>query len=129
MLIMGSKEFTTWLSEEVKQRGWTFRELGRRAGLSSGAISKVMTGTTDPTWEFCAKIAEAMEMSSVDAFRQAGLLPPIPEARRREFERITDILATLPEGPLYEEATAAIAAIAESARRRALEREAEEHDA
>ena len=128
MLIMGSKEFTTWLSEEVKQRGWTFRELGRRAGLSSGAISKVMTGTTDPTWEFCAKIAEAMEMSSVDAFRQAGLLPPIPEARRREFERITDILATLPEGPLYEEATAAIAAIAESARRRALEKEAEEPD-
>lgn len=129
MLIMGSKEFTTWLSEEVKQRGWTFRELGRRAGLSSGAISKVMTGTTDPTWEFCTKIAEAMEMSSVDVFRQAALLPPIPEARRREFERITDILATLPEGPLYEEATAAIAAIAESARRRALEREAEEHDA
>lgn len=129
MLIMGSKEFTTWLSEEVKQRGWTFRELGRRAGLSSGAISKVMTGATDSTWEFCAKIAEAMEMSSVDVFRQAGLLPPIPEARRREFERITDILATLPEGPLYEEATAAIAAIAESARRRALEREAEEHDA
>ena len=123
---MGSEEFTTWLREEVEGRGWTFRELGRRAGLSSGAISKVMTGTTEPTWEFCDKIARAMEMSAVDVFRQAGLLPPIPEAREREFERITDMLASLPDGPLYEETTAAIVAIVESARRRALEREAEE---
>jgi len=129
MLIMGSEEFTTWLREEVKHRGWTFRELGRRAGLSSGAISKVMTGTTDPTWEFCAKIAQAMDMSTVDVFRQAGLLPPIPETRQREFERITDILATLPEGPLYEETAAAITAIVESARRRALEREGEAPEA
>jgi len=126
---MGSEEFATWLKEEVKHRGWTFRELGRRAGLSSGAISKVMTGTTDPTWEFCDKIAQAMDMSAVDVFRQAGLLPPIPEARRREFERITDILASLPEGPLYEETAAAITAIVESARRRALEREAEAPEA
>jgi transcriptional regulator with XRE-family HTH domain len=129
MLTMGSKGFTKWLGEEVKKRGWTFRELRRRADLSSGAISKVMTGTTDPTWEFCAKIAEAMDISSVDIFRQAGLLPPIPEARRREFERITDILASLPQEPIYEETTAAIAAIVESARRRALEREAQEPDA
>jgi transcriptional regulator with XRE-family HTH domain len=128
MLIMGSEEFTKWLGHEVEHRGWTFRELGRRAGLSSGAISKVMTGITDPTWEFCAKVAEAMEMSSVDVFRQAGLLPPIPESRRREFERITDILSTLPEGPIYDETTAAIVAIVESARRRSLEREAEEPD-
>jgi transcriptional regulator with XRE-family HTH domain len=126
MLSMESKEFTDWLTKEVKQRGWSFRELGRRASLSSGAISKVTTGMIDPTWEFCAKIADALDVPTVDVFQRAGLLPKMPETRRREFERITDILAALPEGPIYEETTAAIAAIAESARRRALEREAEE---
>jgi transcriptional regulator with XRE-family HTH domain len=126
---MGNKEFTDWLDRQVQERGWTFRELGRRAELSSGAISKVMTGTVSPTWEFCAKIARALEMPEVEMFRQAALLPPLPEARRQEFERITDILATLPEGPIYEEATAAIMAIVESARRRSLEKEGEGEDA
>ena len=125
MLTMGNKEFTDWLDQEVQERGWTFRELGRRAELSSGAVSKVMTGVVNPTWEFCAKIARALEMPEVEVFRRAGLLPVLPEPRREEFERITEILATLPEGPIYEETTAAIVAIVESARRRSLEREAE----
>ena len=123
---MGNKEFADWLEQQVQERGWTFRELGRRAEMSSGAISKVMTGAVNPTWEFCAKIARALEMPEVEVFRRAGLLPPLPESRRGEVERIADILATLPEGPVYEETTAAIVAIVESARRRSLEREAEE---
>jgi transcriptional regulator with XRE-family HTH domain len=126
MLTMENEEFTDWLDQEVHARGWTFRELGRRADLSSGAISKVMTGAVNPTWEFCAKIARGLEMPEVEVFRRAGLLPPLAESRRQEFERITDILATLPEGPIYEETTAAIVAIVESARRRSLERKAEE---
>jgi transcriptional regulator with XRE-family HTH domain len=72
-------DITQWLVEEVNRRGWSFRELGRRAGLSSGAISKVITGISLPGWEFCRKVAWAFNVPAETLFRLAGLLPPEPE--------------------------------------------------
>ena len=58
----------------------------------------------------------------MDIQREAGYLPPAPSRSRvEEFERIAAILASLPDGPIRDEAVAAIEAIAESARRRALD--------
>ena len=72
-------DITQWLIEEVNKRGWSFRELGRRAGLSSGAISKVITGVSLPRWEFCRKVALAFNVPAEKVFRLAGLLPPEPK--------------------------------------------------
>ena len=75
-----SRTFQDWLDQEVARRGWTFRELGRRARLSSSAISKVMTDTHLPTWDFCLAISRALDTSPVSVFRRAGLLPEFGEA-------------------------------------------------
>lgn len=82
--------FVEWLIGEVESRGWSFRYLGRRAGLSSGAISKVVTGAALPGWEFCRKVAAALGVPPETVFRLAGLLPPEPEETTvaREVNRL-----------------------------------------
>ena len=76
MLTMTSTEFSEWLAEEVTTRGWSYRELARRAGLSSGAISQVVTQKNFPGIEFCQGIARAFQIPPERVFRQAGHLPP-----------------------------------------------------
>ena len=87
---------TQWLIEEVNKRGWSFRELGRRAGLSSGAISKVITGVSLPRWEFCRKVALAFNVPAEKVYRLAGLLPPEPEetTNMREINHLFSQLST-----------------------------------
>jgi transcriptional regulator with XRE-family HTH domain len=97
MLRMDSKEFTEWLNQEVEDRGWSYRELGRRANLSSGTISRVTTRQTLPTWDFCMSVSRALQMPAEDVFRQAGLLPLLPPAVEEEQEALR-ILRSLPAG-------------------------------
>lgn len=67
-----------WLSEELEQRGWSHRELARRAGLSQAAISTVIAGQRKAGWDFCASIARAFNEPPLRVFQLAGLLPPAP---------------------------------------------------
>lgn len=73
-------EFINWINDELAKRGWGYNELGRRAGLSSGGVSVVMTGRQNPGFEFCVKIAEALGEPPETVLRLAGLLPPLPAA-------------------------------------------------
>jgi transcriptional regulator with XRE-family HTH domain len=99
MLLMGSTEFTEWVNEEVEKRSWSFRELGRRAGLSSGAISKVMTGAALPGWELCKRIAIALDVPPEYVFSLAGLLAPKPE-ETASLRNLLHVAAQLPEDDL-----------------------------
>jgi transcriptional regulator with XRE-family HTH domain len=67
-----------WLTKQVEERGWTYNELGRRAGLSSGHISLVTTERQKPGYEFCVKIAQALQQPPEKVLRLAGLLPDLP---------------------------------------------------
>jgi transcriptional regulator with XRE-family HTH domain len=87
-------DITQWLVEEVNKRGWSFRELGRRAGLSSGAISKVITGVSLPGWEFCRRVARAFNVPPEKVFRLAGLLPPEPR-ETTNMREITHLFSQL----------------------------------
>jgi transcriptional regulator with XRE-family HTH domain len=85
-------KFPGWLVSELNERGWSQRELGRRANLSPTAISDTISGKTKPTWNFCASIAEALAMPPIEVFRIARLLPPLPPqtaAHRQLIEAIT----------------------------------------
>jgi transcriptional regulator with XRE-family HTH domain len=90
-----SHEFTEWLKQESEERGWSFREIARRGGLSSGAISNVMTGNALPGWELCVGVAQAFDVAPEVVFRKAGLLPPLPPAVEEEQEMV-GILRNLP---------------------------------
>ena len=88
---MGLDRFTDWLELEVKDRGWSFEELGRRAHVSSGHLSKIRTGAQLPTWEVSVRIAYALKMPPEVVFRKAGLLPPLPSTNDLSPEAQADI--------------------------------------
>ena len=73
-------DFVSWINDELAKRGWGYNELGRRAGLSSGGVSVVMSGRQNPGFEFCVKVAEAFGEPPETILRLAGLLPPLPAA-------------------------------------------------
>jgi transcriptional regulator with XRE-family HTH domain len=81
--------FTDWLAEELKVRAWSISELARRSEVSRSLISGVMNGL-EPSWEFCAAIAPALNMSPIEVFLRAGKLT------------IADVRRTLPSLPEQE---------------------------
>jgi transcriptional regulator with XRE-family HTH domain len=94
---MAHSELTEWLRQEAEERGWSFREMARRGGLSSGAISNVMTGNAPAGWDLCVGIARALEIPPEGVFRKAGLLPSLPPAVEEERE-VVGIVRSLPDG-------------------------------
>jgi transcriptional regulator with XRE-family HTH domain len=86
--------FTDWLNHELEHRGWSYNELGRRAGLSSGGVSVVMTERQNPGYEFCVKVAQALQELPENVLQLAGLLPPLPPevAEAREADRLLRLM-------------------------------------
>ena len=74
---MGRDELATWIRSEAKKRGWSFRELARRAGLSMGWVYAVVERQHDAGFRFCTKIADAFTVPPERVLRAAGLLPPV----------------------------------------------------
>lgn len=70
--------FIDWLDRELSERGWNDHQLAQRAGISHSVISKARRGVM-PRWEACAAIAGALNLPADLVFRQAGLLPLLPE--------------------------------------------------
>jgi transcriptional regulator with XRE-family HTH domain len=68
-------DLATWLKRELKLRGWSMREMARRAGVSHTAIINLVNGRTNPSAQFCLQIAEALQMPPEEIYRSAGLLP------------------------------------------------------
>ncbi len=68
-----------WLAKEIEYRGWSIRELARRADLSHTAISNVLSRQRRPGWDLCFALAYALKLPPEAMFRKARLLPPKPE--------------------------------------------------
>jgi len=83
------EEMVTWINAEVERRDWSYRELGRRSGISVGAISKVMTGSARPGLDFCVKVARAFGVPAHEVLELAGLIPP---QRITEEDRLDPLL-------------------------------------
>jgi len=95
--VRNTEAFVAWIEKELRERGWSLRELGRRGDLSSTSISNVLSGYRKPGYRLCRGIARALEMNPEDVFRRAGLLPPAPDADDPQlkaalflFEKLTD---------------------------------------
>ncbi len=57
-------EFSDWIRDEIKRRGWSQTALAERSGLSRSYISKMLTtGRQKPGMRFFAGIANAFEMT------------------------------------------------------------------
>lgn len=89
-------EFLQWLENEMNDRGWGINDLARRAGLSSGGVSMVLSRQRGPGSAFCTGIARAFGIPPEEVFRRAGILPPEPELTAAE-RRVVERFRRLPE--------------------------------
>lgn len=90
MLYMNT-EMGIWLSKELEKRGWTYRETGRRAGISHVTISNIISGQQNPGLDFCTGIAKALGMPPETVMRKAGLIPPHPDDNMGAGEFIAEV--------------------------------------
>lgn len=74
-MISVNQRLVDWMLEEIRERKLSHRELARRAGISHSAISNVLSGYREPTWDFLAAIAKPLGKEPIEVFRMAGLLP------------------------------------------------------
>jgi transcriptional regulator with XRE-family HTH domain len=86
---------TNWIEQNQRARGWTQAELARRAGISQGAISRVLSGSRGPGVEFCKSIAKAFSVPDRDVLQIAGLMTDDPEPAPGQGE-MAYIYASLP---------------------------------
>ncbi len=91
-----AKDFVTWLTKEMEDRGWNNSELARRAGLVPSAISQVIAGNRGTGPEFCRSVARALGLPPETVFRKAGLLPGLPGPEEDvTFGELLDVVRNL----------------------------------
>jgi transcriptional regulator with XRE-family HTH domain len=71
-------DLASWLDEQLDTRGWSVREMARRAGVSHTAIASVLKRRGRPSAELCVAIADALGVSAIAVVQRAGILPPDP---------------------------------------------------
>ena len=86
--------FITWLIEKIEDRGWSYNEFARRANLSSGGVSRVLSKHTNPGYEFAVKTAFALEIPIETVLRKTNLIPP---GRKTPEEYQTDTIKKILE--------------------------------
>jgi len=81
-----STKLSNVIIEEIDKRGWSIRELAKRANLAHGTINSVLAQKSKPGVIFCTGIARALREPPERIFRLAGLLPPVIIGQEREKE-------------------------------------------
>lgn len=99
MVSMETKQeiFKEWLLDEIKRRDWSLRELARRTGYSPSHISNVVKGNKPVYFEFCHKVALALDKPPTELFVMANLIePPGDFALDEETSAIVEIYKQSP---------------------------------
>ena len=66
-----------WLNEQTSHRGWTLRQVARKAGVSHTTVIKIANGVhSNPETKTVAGLAKAFGADPVEICRLAGILPP-----------------------------------------------------
>lgn len=63
-----------FLAGELAQRGWSQRQLAKKAGVSQAAISRVMAGENRPGPALCEGLAKALDLPMATVLIEAGLI-------------------------------------------------------
>jgi len=92
-----SEPFVTWLTNEIKDRGWSDSELARRAGLRPSTLSMLISGRNQPGRKLCIGVAHALGIPEEFVFRKAGFLTPLPEEVDEEREALVLFRRLAPE--------------------------------
>ena len=90
------RTFADWLREQLNARGWSQNELARRAGVTSAAVSYVMTELRAPGPEFCRGVARALGIPEIIVFVEAGLMRPARKGNEITLQELWWLLQNLP---------------------------------
>lgn len=71
-----------WLEE--KRGDTSIRQMATQLDLSHSHLAKVLKGEKPITWDFCATVAEKMNLDYVEAFTLAGLLPTKSQPEKQQ---------------------------------------------
>lgn len=88
---MPTLEFANWLQQQLNHRNWNQVELARRADISTAGISKIMSGDRKLGIDSLMGIARALNVSTDEVLRQAGLLPMPASATTDERRSVQDL--------------------------------------
>lgn len=77
------EQFSGWLKGLLKENRMKQADLARASGLDTGYISRVIRMERPPSPEFVKAVARALNVSEVEAMRQAGFLKPVPISNAR----------------------------------------------
>ncbi len=96
---MTATAFRDWLLKELHTRGWSMRELSKRARMSESAVGHVVSGRRKAGTELCLGIARAFNMPGEAVLQAAGILPPPAAPPNSTLARAQTLLARLAEHP------------------------------
>ena len=92
------EKFAAWLALQLEDRGWSNRELARRAGVSHTSMNDVVSGQGAITAKFCRKISRALKVPLEETMRRAGLLPGFfVDDEALTFRELLAIINELPD--------------------------------
>lgn len=80
----------------MDRAGITQADLAKSSGLSSGAISLILSSSRGVGPDACNAIAKALNIPPETVYRAAGLLPPVSEKDAR-IETILHLAEQLPD--------------------------------
>jgi transcriptional regulator with XRE-family HTH domain len=85
-----STKLSSWLNDQTKSHGWSFRYVSRRAGVSHSTIARLANAEVKPTPESCQALARAFDVPVEEIMSMAGLLalPNMPSGVRPLRERV-----------------------------------------
>jgi transcriptional regulator with XRE-family HTH domain len=108
------QQFSKWLNEELRRRGWTQGKLISQSGsnneerLSSAAVSRYSTGKMLPDAASSQKIARAFDLPVEFVLRKAKILDPLPSDIDWIQKSIDDLANAVEAGQISEEGRIAI---------------------
>jgi transcriptional regulator with XRE-family HTH domain len=81
-------KFIEWVNNEMRKKNWSIRQTAKASGLSPALVSITLSGEK-PTFNTCAGLAEAFNVSPNYVFQLAGL---IEEQKRDELSDEAEFL-------------------------------------
>lgn len=67
-----------YLSEELRKRNWSGRQLATEAGISQSSVARVLRGDNVPKSQILRKMAKALEISETHLLHLAGHVEATP---------------------------------------------------
>ena len=87
-LVSMANKLGEFIEQEVQRRGWSFRELARRAKLSPPTVMAAVSGENKQKAETLRKLARALSVPAETLFRLTGDLAPADEQQERELKAV-----------------------------------------